>query len=580
MKEHRKNKAVSLSSLTVVSVTVAVAAVLAVCITIFATVYSRALLKDAEVSSNQAAEQSVILVDNYLNSMKQKLNLIYEAVSDPDNSKDMYDKISAVTRIQTDIYAVTVYGKNGEIISCTGSGGKLKKNIYKDASFDKQLYQKTNGYILSSPHIETLFENEYPWVVTLAVKTAEPIFKNGEYIAIDFNFSEIAKYISSIGVGRQGYCYIIDSSGNIVYHPQQQLIFSGIKTENSEQFNGMSDGKKTDDNAIYTVKTADGGKWRVVSVTYTDDMKSERRLQIASAVAIVFLIGASVLLSVFAVYSKIVNKPVKSIIREIKRFEKETDSFEFSGGNETVRELRVISDTFGHMTGQIKQLMEQVRREENELRKTELKALQAQINPHFLYNTLDSIQWMCERGKTEDAAKMVSALARLFRISISKGRELITIKEELSHAENYLVIQSYRYKDRFTYSFDVDETLYNCLCNKITIQPLIENSIYHGIDPLVDEGEIKISVKTAQDDKNDILITVSDNGVGMTAEQCNALLKKERSDSSGIGVKNVNDRLKIYFGDRYGLTVHSELDIGTSVIVRIPRKEGTENENP
>ena len=187
---------------------------------------------------------------------------------------------------------------------------------------------------------------------------------------------------------------------------------------------------------------------------------------------------------------------------------------------------------------------------------------------------------MCERGNTESASKMVGALARLFRISISRGHELITIKDEMRHAENYLIIQSYRYRNQFTYTFDVDPDIKHYLCNKITVQPLIENAIYHGIDRLIDEGEIKISAKTAEDNDNDIVITVEDNGVGMTDEQCRKILQKERSDSSGIGVKNVNDRLKIYFGADYGITIKSELDVGTKVIVRIPKltEEAGKNE--
>ena len=224
--------------------------------------------------------------------------------------------------------------------------------------------------------------------------------------------------------------------------------------------------------------------------------------------------------------------------------------------------------------------MDKVRSEETELRKTELKALQAQINPHFLYNTLDSIQWMCERGNTESASKMVGALAKLFRISISRGHELITIKDEMRHAENYLIIQSYRYRNQFTYTFDVDPEVEGYLCNKITVQPLIENAIYHGIDRLIDEGEINISARTADDNQNDIIITVEDNGVGMTDEQCRKILQKDRSDSGGIGVKNVNDRLKIYFGAGYGLTIKSEPDVGTKVMVRIPKitEEAAANE--
>ena len=168
---------------------------------------------------------------------------------------------------------------------------------------------------------------------------------------------------------------------------------------------------------------------------------------------------------------------------------------------------------------------------------------------------------------------MVSALAKLFRISISRGKELIPIRDELNHAKSYLIIQSYRYRDQFTYSFDIDESLTGYLCNKITLQPLIENAIYHGLDRMVDEGEIKITLKKAQDGSDDILFAVSDNGVGMTEEQCKKILKKEKSNSSGIGVKNVNDRLKIYFGDKYGLSIKSELDEGTEVTVRIPKIE-------
>ena len=166
---------------------------------------------------------------------------------------------------------------------------------------------------------------------------------------------------------------------------------------------------------------------------------------------------------------------------------------------------------------------------------------------------------------------MVGALARLFRISISRGRELIPLRDELQHAKSYLVIQSYRYRDQFRYRFEVEAGLEEYLCNKITLQPLIENAIYHGIDRMVDEGEIVVTVKQAPDRPEDILITVSDNGVGMTQEQCRAILEKQRSDSGGIGVKNVNDRLRIYFGSEYGLTIHSELDVGTTVTVRIPK---------
>ena len=212
--------------------------------------------------------------------------------------------------------------------------------------------------------------------------------------------------------------------------------------------------------------------------------------------------------------------------------------------------------------------MGQVRQEEINLRKTELKALQAQINPHFLYNTLDSISWMCEQGKNAEAVRMVGALARLFRISISRGHEMIPIRDELQHAESYLEIQAQRYKDQFTYVFDVDENCLDYLCHKITLQPIIENAIYHGINGLVDDGEITVSVR---EDGEDILFTVEDNGTGMTAEQISEIMGREAGDRTGIGIKNVDDRLKIYFGSAYGITIESVPDEGTSVYIRLPK---------
>ena len=311
------------------------------------------------------------------------------------------------------------------------------------------------------------------------------------------------------------------------------------------------------------------GRWRVAGISFTDSLMPERRGQIAVSIVLSALCCVTIAGIALLVYLKSVNKPVRRLMRAMRDFEKDAANFSYTGGSIAVSEIAELSDSFGHMSRKIKELMEQIKRDETALRRTELRALQAQINPHFLYNTLDSIQWMCEQGKTEGAAEMVRALARLFRISISRGKELIPIKDELRHAESYLIIQSFRYSGSFTYSFCVDKSLEECLCNKITIQPLIENSLYHGIADM-DDGEIKITVKRSEDDPEDILITVADNGVGMTDEQCAAILAKERSDSVGIGVKNVNDRLKIYFGDKYGISIKSELDVGTEVTVRIP----------
>ena len=444
MKAKRRKFSISLSALSILSITAASVVAVSVCIAIFSTVCSNALIKDAKLSSEQAVGQVALAVNNNLDSMRQKLEFIEETVADCSDSEDFYNKISVITRMQRDIYAVTVYSENGDIIAATNGDTSLKKQIYKDLSFDKALFESAEGFALSSPHVQTVFEGGYPWVVTLAVKSDTPVLENGVYIAIDYEFSEIAKYIDNVGVGRHGYCFITDGGGNIIYHPQQQLIFSGIKSENTEFIKGLSEGVHYEENVIYTLTTTEDGLWRVVGLSFTDELTVEIRTQIIFSIVISFLFCGIIALIVLRVYSKIVNAPVRSLIKAMKTFEKHAENFRYSGGNESVTELRIISSSFEHMAKTIQNLMERVHIEEKELRKTELKALQAQINPHFLYNTLDSIQWMCEQGNTKDAAEMVRALARLFRISISRGRELITIREELQQYAEMIYRGTYK----------------------------------------------------------------------------------------------------------------------------------------
>lgn len=577
MKKDTPRKHVRLSTLTIVFIGIAVTAAVMICVGLFSAVYSRSVLRDATVSSEQVVSQSTVAVNNYLEVMKDKLSKISTQMSKSESIEEFTEDIAVTAEIQSDIYAIIIYDENGKILNCVSENMHLKEEVYRDLSFDKSLYSASEKYILTPPHVDTLFKGEYPWVVTIALKEYQPLYGKNVYIAMDFKFSEIAKYIDNVGIGRHGYCYIMDANGNIVYHPQQQMIYSGLKEEENKKIATLKDGVYPQKDKLYILKTTQDARWRMVGVHYMEELKLERRTQVFSGIMISLVCGVAVAVIILLLFSKIVNAPVRELVRAMKAFEEAADSFEYKAPQQSVTELQVLNDSFEHLVKRTKELMEKVRNEEIVLRKTELKALQAQINPHFLYNTLDSIQWMCEQGNDADAVKMVGALAKLFRISISKGRELITIKDEIQHAQSYLIIQSFRYRNQFTYSFHVDKELEDCLCNKITIQPLIENAIYHGMDRMVDEGEITITVRESED--GDVLIIVEDNGVGMTEEQCKKILSKDRSDSGGIGVKNVDDRLKIYFGEKYGLQIESELDVGTKVTVRMPKlRKEPENE--
>lgn len=545
-----------------------VAVILCCCIFLFLDRYRSAMVQSARTTSAQAVSQVSNTVGNYLADMNQAMALVEQSMLENEDSRD--ELLSAFLQFRPDVVAVTSYSAQGTLLDCWSPGRQPKEHIYQNLSFNLDKALHSSGPYMTAPHVETIFESYYPWVVTMTA----PLSQQGEaaWVSLDLSFSSISSYINNVSIGQRGYCFLMDDEGNIVYHPQQQLLYAGLKTENTSALAALDDGTYVDDTVIYCLTSVEGSDWRIIGVSYVDELVNRNvqdMIRLSCLLAVVVL--AAALLTSFLL-SQLLGRPLRGLASAMESFETDADHFTYRPVGGT-REVRELSDSFGHMVLRIQQLMSTVREEEINLRKTELKALQAQINPHFLYNTLDSIAWMCEQGRNTDAVKMVHALARLFRISISKGNELIPIAKEIEHAESYLQIQKYRYKNQFTYEFDVDPTCLNYYCNKITLQPIIENAINHGLDLLVDEGRITVRVYP---DGEDIVFTVQDNGVGMSEEQVASILHQDPKDRTGIGIKNVNDRLQIYFGKQYGLHITSELDVGTCVEIRMPKiQEGT-----
>ena len=237
-----------------------------------------------------------------------------------------------------------------------------------------------------------------------------------------------------------------------------------------------------------------------------------------------------------------------------------------------------LGKSIKNMLGRIKVLMSDLVDEHNAKRKSEFDTLQSQINPHFLYNTLDIIVWMIENENSDKAVNIVTALAKFFRISLSKGKNIITVKDEVEHVRNYLMIQNMRFKNRFEYSIDVDEEVLSYSSLKLMLQPLVENAIYHGMEFMDGDGEIDVKVFKEDDS---LYFTITDNGLGMSEDMVEILLSKDFVPSkkgSGIGVKNVNERIKLYFGSEYGLKVESEPDEGTKITIHLPAVVYGEND--
>ncbi|MGL4791131.1 MAG: sensor histidine kinase, partial [Anaerotignaceae bacterium] len=327
----------------------------------------------------------------------------------------------------------------------------------------------------------------------------------------------------------------------------------------TEKFNGV----KTD----FVIKSLGYTGWKIVGVTPQSSviLGSFKSNVFVLFMACFFLTALTI---IYSYISKRVSAPILSLEQSVKKLEDgnwDTD-IEISG----FYEVRHLGNAIKNMALQIQKLLVDIVNEHEAKRKSDLSVLQNQINPHFLYNTLDVIVWMIENEKQSEAVKAVTALARFFRISLSKGNNIITVADEIEHVRNYLTIQDMRFKNRFTYNFQIQEEALQLGTIKLVLQPLVENAIYHAMEFMDGDGVIEIKVFQEQ---HKLKMVVKDNGCGMTEDVVKKLLDGEEFPSgrgSGVGVRNVQERIKLLFGESYGLEIFSEPDEGTEITIIIP----------
>ena len=430
---------------------------------------------------------------------------------------------------------------------------------------------------VSTSYVQNLIKGRYSWVVSLSrsIFSAEDGRRLGGML-LDLKFNRINELCRSLVVGRRSYDFILDGDGNYVFHPVQQLVYSDIRTEPIVEIMKMiesgSDAPYFDGEHYFTASASHLTGWHIVNVTYRGDITTNwQDIQLSYA---------AIAMVLFIVTGFATNRISSGITKPLRRLQDvmegvDSGEFQLAGPLEGTDEVRELAREYDIMVTRIRELMEQNIREQELKRKSDLKALQAQINPHFLYNTLDSIIWMGEMKQHREVVEMTSALSKLFRISISKGREIINVSEEIAHVQSYLTIQGMRYRDKFRYLIDIDPQLHDFPMLKITLQPLVENAIYHGIKEVDHQGFIGIYGRL---DGEDMIFDVNDNGRGMSEEELRELRdgvysgggSRSRLSRQGMGVRNVHERIKIYFGDRYGLSFESEAGEGTTMTVRLP----------
>ena len=403
------------------------------------------------------------------------------------------------------------------------------------------------------------------------------------FVIVDLNDSFIKEFCNNVAIGKTGFFYIVDQQSNPIYVPpankSELALIPTIKLPAPRQQGSDSFVLQTGGAPRFIVHTSSlTTGWTIVGIAPLQEIVAEAN-RIRQLIIVSVVLSIVLAITLHYLLTKRLTRPIQLLQHKMRLTAGGyLEAKVKPRGNDEIADL---GQSFNIMVEKIKELLEQRIQEQQLLQKADLRALQAQINPHFLYNTLDSIVWIAEAGKSDGVIRIVKALSEFFRLSLNKGRDWVLIRSELAHAQSYLIIQQMRYRDILDYKIEVGEELQDYPILNMTIQPLIENSIYHGIKNKRGQGIIRIGGYV---DGNSVVLTICDDGIGITAERLELLrlqieqpIQSEDADTvqGGFGLQNVHQRLQLYFGKEYGIRLNSSEGLGTQIEVRIPKNRRT-----
>ncbi|WP_274422130.1 cache domain-containing sensor histidine kinase [Blautia sp. XA-2221] len=575
------------------SVIFAVLSVLLLGAVIIMTVISLSYTRQSVFENSSLYTQTIIQqmnqnIDSYIDYMENTSYLVssnedvqkylFGDTADPEARDRILSQFETILDSRSDILNLGIIAENGRML--INDGQRLANpdlDIHSQEWYTNALEGRESVYLTSS-HVQHVISGERPWVITLSrgirnMEKGAGQEKEGVFF-IDLNYSAISELCDQNMVGNQGYAFIVDAAGNIVYHPQQQQLYNELQTENIDLvMNSDSDivtwgegiNKK-----MYSISRSEKTGWTVV-----DCVRVEELLRRSNEAQSIYVLVAMGLMAVALFFSRFVAKSITLPIQRLCDSMERVQEGDFSVSDIVVdseNEIGSLTKSFNVMTQRIHELMVQNIREQEAKRKSELKALQSQINPHFLYNTLDSIIWMAEGKKNEEVVLMTASLARLLRQSISNEDELVSIGQEIEYARGYLTIQKMRYKDKLEFQIEVEPSILNIRLIKLVLQPVIENAIYHGLKYKESRGFLQ--VKGFMKNGN-VVLQVIDDGVGMDQETLDHIYERHKVDyhSNGVGIYNVQKRLQLYYGNEYGIVYESKVGEGTTATITIPGQQ-------
>jgi len=529
---------------------------------------SSIFLNDALKVTTTAVEQNGRSIEIYLDKLKTLSNVIssdtdtYEYLtSDDQTSRDRTEELM-VTILESDPYLTTgmLVSKDGRIISSDDSMDMGISENMMNESWYMNVLMKNNMPVLTSIRRQSFSMDKSTWVISVGQEISDANGNNIGVLILDFSYEVIENQLNSLDLGNNGFAFILTQNGEVVFHEDPKYFEEETYRNKLVEISQMSDGYDSEMDLLTHHYELNGTDWILVGLSSLDNMNAARR-QIFETIIMVGIIMLVIVFGSSLIMASKITKPIRELEVAMRNL-----STEFTKVPEVPwdsYEVESLKKRFNEMIVRIQELMEGIKENEKYLRESEIRSLYSQINPHFLYNTLDTIVWMAEFGDSDKVIATTKSLAQFFRISLSQGSESITLGEEIEHIKQYMFIQKQRYGDHLTYDIECPEEYKSIQVPKIILQPIVENAIYHGIKELDGVGFIKIS---AEKKEHQLVLKVSDNGVGFDSSTEKSTLTK----LGGVGIDNVNKRLKLIYGDESGVQIDSKIGVGTEVTIIIP----------
>lgn len=530
----------------------------------------------AQIIDEQIINTSKQVVSNYELYFDSAIEVSNSIQTKIDNRNVLNEKTAIqsyfddVKLIKGEILSIAFYDENGDLIVADSTFDTVNNdNVYETNSFQNAI---------NEPMINIFsgvgFENDR-YAFTLSRYMSFNRSENHGVALIEFDFTKIVRLIYQSDLGENGHIAIFDRDYNVVYSSLPELIDEDL-IETKKLVLGSTGVTINHQSFNLYISTITNTGWKVSVFTNNSQIYSVLYNFIIIVIITILLLS---ILYIFIVYVivKQVTYPLYRLQAEMNKVKDLNYDVNRSKLKKGSKEIIQLDATFNEMMRRIRYLADKLLQEQENQRKSELKALQNQINPHFLYNTLDSIIYMIDKGENQKAEEMIVALSKFFRISISRGKTIIPLKDEVEHVRNYLLIQKIRFGDQFTYSIDVDSSLYQYYCIKLILQPLVENAIEHGLNDNESGGKIEI---IGTQNENYIILKIKDNGYGISEDKLEQIYKSFHDDSihQGVGLKNVYQRIKIYYGEEADIKIDSLFDEGTIISIYIPKKKAVKNE--